>query len=408
MKLIKPKYAARDGSKKATSKWYVRFRDHKNRRRSWPLFKDKRISERCAERISQFVACCQSSEPMGAELSKWFSGLPDRLQEKFAEIGMIDRQKVASSQPFEKHLEGFERFLRLKDRTKKHVSATVGLVRRVINGCEFKSFNDIAIGQIDIWLESQLHRNKKPIGKRTYNAYVKAVKQFGTWAERSGLIALSPVRYLSTVEVLQSDKRKRRRVLEVKKLIKLLKVTKKQPERCGMTGSHRALAYRLACESGLRANEIRSLTVSSFDTKKPTVTLPGDDTKNSKPAVLPLRSDMLEELKPFLAGKMPHIQIFPLPAKTAEMLRLDLKAAEIPYKDESGLVFDFHALRHQFGSLLAASGTHPKTAQVLMRHSSIELTLSIYTHVLTGQEEKAIDSLPDLTKNREAKKREGA
>lgn len=29
---------------------------------------------------------------------------------------------------------------------------------------------------------------------------------------------------------------------------------------------------------------------------------------------------------------------------------------------------DFHALRHTFGSLLAASGVHPKTAQKLMRH----------------------------------------
>jgi hypothetical protein len=40
---------------------------------------------------------------------------------------------------------------------------------------------------------------------------------------------------------------------------------------------------------------------------------------------------------------------------------------------------------------------HPKVAQELMRHSDINLTMSRYTHTLTGQTSRAIDSLPDLT-----------
>lgn len=56
----------------------------------------------------------------------------------------------------------------------------------------------------------------------------------------------------------------------------------------------------------------------------------------------------------------------------------------------------FHSLRHSFGTMLAAAGVHPKTAQQLMRHSDINLTMSRYTHVLRGQERKAINSLPDL------------
>jgi hypothetical protein len=67
------------------------------------------------------------------------------------------------------------------------------------------------------------------------------------------------------------------------------------------------------------------------------------------------------------------------------------------YLDDAERYADFHSLRHTTGSLLAASGVHPKVAQSLMRHSDINLTMSKYTHTLTGQEAQAVNSLPDLS-----------
>lgn len=64
---------------------------------------------------------------------------------------------------------------------------------------------------------------------------------------------------------------------------------------------------------------------------------------------------------------------------------------------DSGVV-NFHGLRHAFGTMLAASGVHPKTAQQLMRHSDINLTMTRYTHFLRGQERNAVENLPDLDK----------
>jgi len=61
-----------------------------------------------------------------------------------------------------------------------------------------------------------------------------------------------------------------------------------------------------------------------------------------------------------------------------------------------GRYADFHGLRHTCGSLLAASGAHPKVAQSIMRHSSIELTMQRYTHVFAGQEADAVAALPSL------------
>jgi hypothetical protein len=97
-----------------------------------------------------------------------------------------------------------------------------------------------------------------------------------------------------------------------------------------------------------------------------------------------------------LAQKLPAAQAFKVPDKPADMLRDDLKDAKIDYIVD-GKVFDFHSLRHETGTLLAASGVDVKTAQTLMRHSDVNLTMSIYTHTLRGAESKAIAKLPDLT-----------
>jgi hypothetical protein len=57
---------------------------------------------------------------------------------------------------------------------------------------------------------------------------------------------------------------------------------------------------------------------------------------------------------------------------------------------------------------LAASGVHPKVAQSIMRHGDINLTMSLYTHTLRGQESEAVKSLPDLSlPNREKLKASG-
>jgi integrase len=88
---------------------------------------------------------------------------------------------------------------------------------------------------------------------------------------------------------------------------------------------------------------------------------------------------------------------FGLLDQTSKMLRGDLARAEIPYEDEVGRVFDFHALRGQCATLLALSGVNMKTAQTILRHKDINSTANVYTHVLRGQEAQAVASMPDLS-----------
>jgi hypothetical protein len=169
-----------------------------------------------------------------------------------------------------------------------------------------------------------------------------------------------------------------------------------------MSGHERSLLYRFAAETGLRANEIRNLQVRDFDFDNLTVTVKAGYSKRRREDTQPLRQDTAALLREFLRDKMPGAKAFggtykQLTKRTSDAIKADLADAGIPYIDEAGRFADFHSLRHTTGSLLAASGVHPKVSQSIMRHSDINLTMSRYSHVLRGQESEAIAGLPDLS-----------
>ena len=80
-----------------------------------------------------------------------------------------------------------------------------------------------------------------------------------------------------------------------------------------------------------------------------------------------------------------------MPEKTAKMLRVDLKAANIPHVTPDGLG-DFHSFRHSFVTWLATSNMPVKMAQTLARHSDPKLTLNVYAHVSPKQQADAPES----------------
>lgn len=63
----------------------------------------------------------------------------------------------------------------------------------------------------------------------------------------------------------------------------------------------------------------------------------------------------------------------------------------------SGLpVIRFHDLRHTHASLLLSAGVHPKVVQERLGHSSITITLDLYSHVAPGMQEDAAARLGSL------------
>ncbi|MCH8807381.1 MAG: tyrosine-type recombinase/integrase [Planctomycetes bacterium] len=71
-----------------------------------------------------------------------------------------------------------------------------------------------------------------------------------------------------------------------------------------------------------------------------------------------------------------------------------MKSASIPAETPDGRV-DFHSLRVTFVTGLARGGVHPRKAMQLARHSSIELTMRVYTKLQTTELASCLDVLPD-------------
>lgn len=56
----------------------------------------------------------------------------------------------------------------------------------------------------------------------------------------------------------------------------------------------------------------------------------------------------------------------------------------------------FHDLRHTCATLLLARGVHPKVVSDLLGHSTVSITLDIYSHVLPHLQEEAARAMGDL------------
>ena len=68
-----------------------------------------------------------------------------------------------------------------------------------------------------------------------------------------------------------------------------------------------------------------------------------------------------------------------------------------------------HSLRHTHATLLMKGGENPKAVQERLGHSSIAVTMDIYSHVVPGIQELAVMNFEEgLRRNRTAKEEEPA
>jgi len=420
MRVFKTTYRDRKGKQQEAGKWYIEFRDHAETIRRLPAFTDRKQSETAGRNVEKLVAARSNGEALDIELSRWFQGLPTRMQETLAGWGIVEGRAVVGRKPLDDHLDDFEAALQARGRTAKHSMMVKSRAKSLFGGCRFKSWNDIDAQVIERYL-AELRDGDSKLSVQTTNFYLQAAKQFAKWMVAEGRATFSPIDHLKALNVAV-DRRHDRRALSVDELRRLLTAATAGPKRHGMIGSERALLYRLAAESGLRSNELRSLTRSSFQfgRKVATVTVEAQSSKHRRRDELPLRADTAAMLQAHVANKHPGATVFAMPRNevVAKMVRADLTAARkswldevkgrpeevaererstfLTAKDEAGRVVDFHALRHTFLTNLARSGVHPRIMQSLARHSDPKLTLGRYTHTELGEQHEAVTMLPNM------------
>jgi len=186
--------------------------------------------------------------------------------------------------------------------------------------------------------------------------------------------------------------------------------------RLARLGRERALIYKTLTLTGLRKAELASLSVGQLDLDgpRPYAELSAKDEKAGRGARIVLRADLIADLRAHLVEKLEPLQAeararrkaIParLPASTPvfegmpsiRVFDADLAAAGIAKVDDRGRVADLHGLRTTFATHLSKAGVAPRTAQAAMRHSTLDLTMNVYTDPRLLNVAGAVAALPDL------------
>ncbi|MCY3018636.1 MAG: tyrosine-type recombinase/integrase [Planctomycetota bacterium] len=211
--------------------------------------------------------------------------------------------------------------------------------------------------------ENRKARYRTPL---TVQRYVDAVTAMCDWCYQRGYLEDDPLKRL---QALSREPKNIRRAMTLPELQKLL-------EHCD---PHRRMTYEVAFASGLRANELRSLTVADLDAERGGLKLNANWTKRRVQGFQNIGPTLVARLVAASKDKRPEEPILFVPRHTARDLDKDLKRAGIP-KWAPGGKLDFHACRVAYNTFLfeVGAGADIKTAQDLMRHKDAHLTMNVY------------------------------
>ena len=287
-----------------SERWHVAFEDHRGIRRRIIGFTDRAATDELAANLQRLLNCRGSGHPVDGPLHRWVEKLPTAMRRQLLEFDLVDNRQLMGDTPIAKLVTLFINHLEAKARSPRYIRDTRTQLTRMIEDCDLHYFNDVDRVKVEAFL-TRLHN--EGLGARTYNAYLKAGKSFCKWMVESGYASRSPLISLQTINP-EVDRRHERRALSVEETSRLLKAAAGGEETHGMTGHERYLLYRLAIESGLRANELRSLTRASFDLDACTVTVVARSSKRRRKDVQIISASLVAELKPFLATKLRRLR----------------------------------------------------------------------------------------------------
>ncbi len=375
-----------------SKKWWGRYRDENGVERRVPLAMDKGAAQTM---LNELV---KKAERRGA--------------------GMEDPFEAHRRTPIADHIAVFRQFLEGKGNTEKHARLTCTRAQAIVDGCKFKRIGDVTPSAVVEWLKNE--RAAERIGIQSSNYYLACIKAFLAWLVKDGRTDRNPLVHLSGMNA-KVDVRRERRSLPPDEFALFLEAARTGEPKRKVNGEDRAMLYLLAASSGFRCSELASLTPESFDLDgdSPSVTVEAAYSKRRRQDIQPLPRDVATVLAAWLRGKPAQQYLWPggWVNHAAKMVKADLaaardawigkattpeqtkereKSAVLVFRDNADHVFDFHSLRHQYVSNLAAAGVHPKIAQTLARHSTITLTMDRYTHVGLYDLAASVNSLPAL------------
>jgi integrase len=355
------------------------FKPHRRRKPHHPYLIAVRVPGKSAQ-----VVTGSTDYDDTRELAERLSRLTQRIA-----LGMADtvelRREVERCKPLTKHLNDYERHQIATGKTKKHALQMRLCAEQALEHA--KTIDEVVSSKVQQKIGSM------DVSGTTKNRHLYSVRSFIKWGVDDNRWPRECLERLRLVRLPQT-RTYRRRVLPLTELAALVRAAEQGPTIRNTTGAERALIYRTMLTSGLRLGEIRSLRVEWMTADG--LHLPPQATKNRKEARVALPPAIARQLHEHAAGKLPGDRVFYITSSNPDrLLKADLKSAGISRKTAAG-VFDFHSLRHQCATILAAAGAPAKAIQSHMRHGSIKLTLDTYGHLFDADRRRTADVLGNV------------
>jgi integrase len=386
MMIYRPSYRGADGALRHSAKYWVKYYvDNKMVRRALGV-KDKRAAE---QRASEIVK-----------------------RDELRAVGVVDPFERHRTTVLSGHIDDFDAKLKAAGVVEPYRKARRQMLEAYVRSTGVRTLNDLDPAGANRWL-SRL--KDKGLGARSVNIRYQALRQFGRWLVKSRRFGYDPFESLTPLNEA-ADRRHVRRSLSVDEMVRLLKaaasrpvaaatkertlvgVSEAQRELLQARGEARRLIYLTAVKTGLRRAELGRVRLCDINWTAARIRVPAPSAKTRQEQTVEVPPDLLSELHGF--APRDRTSVAPLFARamfpSTRTFWKDLEAAGIVRQDGEGRVVDFHSLRMTFVTWLVVAGTHPKTAQVLARHASIETTMQIYTDTRLLDVKRAAASLPSL------------
>jgi integrase len=271
---------------KGKTRYVILYHDEHGRRRKKVGATDKAVTQRIARDIENRVALRRE-------------GLIDPAAESYV---AHEARAVAD------HLDDFHAYLIGKGSTQQHANLTRNRVTRLIELARARRVSDLAPSRVQSALKTV---RDEGASLRSVHHYTRCVKGFSRWLWRDGRAREDTLAHL-TSQNPDADRRHERRALIPDELARLIQAAERGGVVLKVSGPDRAALYRVAAGTGFRANELRSLTPESFDldAETPTVTVKAAYSKRRRDDAQPIRTDLAEALRPWVASKAPGRPVF--------------------------------------------------------------------------------------------------
>jgi integrase len=243
--------------------------------------------------------------------------------------------------------------------------------------------NEITVNSIDRFFSAL------QCGPRTKNYYVCVISQLFVWFEKQGYAKKNPIITKKYREKPKHHSIEIPKKHEIKQIIDYIESTEKyQPYK---------IALLLPFYTGMRMSEVRGLNRKNIDISGKKINVVEKKTFEKSP-VRSMKSKTCSRIVPIIDSFEIKLHEFLLSNEReypfekiayAHISRKYLKMSE-----KLGIKFTYHMARHYFCSVLIDAGVNIKKIQTIMGHSTINITLDIYGHLIKHWDS---DEFKDIT-----------